>query len=129
MRLPWLVLLVACSKAPPPKAPITEQAVDKVADIAGRWATNDELDWGYTMTISAKGTIDVWIDRAKLGRCEQKGTIAAGTASRVFRVMYTRGECNPEAVGRPIDMTIASFTGGALTVVVGEQRRTYTRAQ
>lgn len=129
MRLSWLVLVVACSKPPPPKAPVTEQAADKVADIAGRWAANDDLDWGYTMTIEASGAIDVWIDRAKLGRCEQKGTIAAGTASRVFRVIYTRGECNPEAVGHPIDMQIASFTGGNLTVVVGDQRRTYARAQ
>lgn len=113
---------------------MTEQAADKVSDIAGRWAAADDMDWGYTMTIAANvsnssfGEIDVWIDRGKLGRCEQKGTIT-GRGSRVFRVTYTRGECNPEAVNVPIDMTIASFTGASLTVVVAEQRRTYTRSQ
>lgn len=129
MRLPLvLLLLVACSKPPPPKPPAVEQPADKVADIAGRWAANDELDWGYTMTIDAAGGIDVWIDRAKMGRCEQIGKIVGGKASRVFTVTYTRGECNPEAVGIPIDMTVASFTGSSLTVIVGDQRRTYARA-
>jgi hypothetical protein len=129
MRLPVLLLLAACSKPPPPKAPVSELPADKLDQIAGRWAANDDLDWGYTMTITPGGSIDVWIDRAKMGRCQQKGTIAAGGASRVFRVTYTRGECNPDAVGIPIEMTIASFTGASLTVVVGDQRRTYARAQ
>jgi len=128
MRLAPLVLLVACSKPPPPKAPVTEQAADKVADIAGRWVTSDDMDWNYTMTIEASGVIDVWIDRGKMGRCEQKGTIKQGGASRVFRVVYTRGECNPEAVNLPIDMTIGSFTGASLTVVVANQSRTYSRS-
>jgi hypothetical protein len=129
MRLAPLVLLLACSKPPPPRPPVTEQPADKVADIAGRWSASDDMDWGYTMTIEPSGVIDVWIDRGKQGRCEQKGTIAPGAASRVFRVTYTRGECNPEAVNVPIDMTIASFTGGSMTVVVADQRRTYTRSQ
>jgi len=129
MRLRVLLLLVACSKPPPPKAPVSELPADKVDQIAGRWAANDDLDWGYTMTITPGGSIDVWIDRGKMGRCEQKGTIAAGATSRVFRVIYTRGECSPEAVGMPIDMTIASFTGASLTVMVADQRRTYARAQ
>jgi hypothetical protein len=128
MRAPLvLVVLLGCSKPPPPKAPAAEQTADKVADIAGRWAANDELDWGYTMTIDAGGGIDVWIDRGKMGRCEQIGKIV-GKATRVFTVTYVRGECNPEAVGIPIDMTVASFTGETLTVVVAEQRRTYARA-
>ena len=124
----WLVLaVVACGKPPPPKPPPTELRVEQVADVAGRWVAADDMDWGYTMTIEASGVIDVWIDRGKMGRCEQKGTIAAA-ASRVFRVTYTRGECNPQAVNVPIDMTIASFTGETLTVVVADQRRTYQRA-
>jgi hypothetical protein len=117
----------ACSKPPPPRPPPSELRADQVADVAGRWVTNDDLDWGYTMTIEPGGVIDVWIDRGKMGRCEQKGTIAAG-GQRVFRVVYTRGECNPQVVNVPIDMTIASFTGESLTVVVAEQRRTYRRA-
>ena len=128
MRVAPLVLLVACSKPPAAGPSVEELPADQVADIAGRWAANDDLDWGYTMTIEPTGVIDVWIDRGKMGRCEQKGTIAPGASSRRFRVTYTRGECNPEAVGVPLDLTIASFTGSSLTVVVADQRRTYTRA-
>ena len=129
MRPVWLVLVTAaCSKPPPPKAPAQELAADKVADIAGRWAASDEMDTGYTMTIEAAGTIDVWIDRGKAGRCEQIGTIAPGSASRVFRVTYTRGECNPQVVNVPLDLTVTSYTGASLTVVVADQSRTYQRA-
>ncbi len=104
-----------------------EMPAEQVSDLAGVWVTSDEMDWGYKMTITAPSTIDVWIDRNKLGRCEQKGTIAP-SSPRVFRVTYTRGECNPQAVNIPIDMTIASFTGEQLTVVVGDQKRTYQRS-
>jgi hypothetical protein len=80
------------------------------------------------MSIEAGGLIDVWIDRGKLGRCEQKGKIAASGAARAFRITYPLGECNPQAVGIPIEMTVSSFTGDALTIVVGDQRRTYARS-
>jgi hypothetical protein len=120
-------LLMACSSPPPPKAPPAERAANQVADIAGRWVTSDEMDNGYSMTIDASGAIDVWIDRGKTGRCEQKGTIKSGSASGVFEVTYTRGECNPQAVGVPIAMKVTSFTGDALTVSVADQSRTYQR--
>jgi hypothetical protein len=130
MRCSWLgvVVVASCSKPPPPKPPPAERAADTVADIAGRWVANDEMDWGYSMTIEPGGVIDVWIDRGKLGRCEQKGTIERGTANRTFRVIYTRGECNPEAVDVPIELTVRSFTGGVLAIAVADQTRTYQRA-
>jgi hypothetical protein len=123
-----LVTLVACGHAPPKKPAATEMAADKPADIAGRWVTNDELDWGYSMTIEASGVIDVWIDRGKMGRCEQKGTIKPAGQSRVFQVVYTRGDCNKQAVGVPMELTVESFTGEVLTVSVADQKRTYTKA-
>jgi hypothetical protein len=104
-----------------------ELPAEKVADVAGVWVTSDDMDWGYKMTIAAPATIDVWIDRNKLGRCEQKGTIQP-RSPRVFRVTYTRGECNPQAVNVPIDMSIESFTGDKLTLDVAGQKRTYSRA-
>jgi hypothetical protein len=129
MRWIWpLCVVLGCSKPPPPKPPPTEREADKVADIAGRWVANDEMDRGYRMDIDGTGVIDIWIDRGKQGRCEQKGTIAAGTTKRVFRVVYTRGECNPEAVNVPIDMTVTSFTGDQLTIAVGSETRSYQRA-
>ena len=127
MRLAFAVILVACGTPPAHKPPPTELSADTLADVAGRWVANDDMDFGYAMTIDDKGGIDVWIDRGKLGRCEQKGTIQAAQR-RTFRVVYKVGECNPQAVGVPIDMKVASFTGGALTVVVGDQTRTYERA-
>jgi hypothetical protein len=130
MRVALIALIVggACSKGPPPKAPPREVPADRVADIAGTWVASDDMDWGYRMTIEVPGVIDVWIDRGKLGRCEQKGTIAASAPGRAFRITYTRGECNPQAVGIPIEMTVSSFTGEALTIMVGDQRRTYARS-
>jgi hypothetical protein len=79
------------------------------------------------MTIDTQGGIDVWIDRGKMGRCEQKGTIIA-LSDRLVRIIYTRGECNPQAVRVPIDMRVTSFTGESLTVEVANQARTYQRA-
>ena len=126
--LALVVALGACGSPPPPKPPPAERAADTVADIAGRWVAQDDMDWGYSMTIEPGGVIDVWIDRGKMGRCEQKGTIEKSAAARTFRVLYTRGECNPQAVNIPLDMTIKSFTGDALVVVVADQSRTYQRA-
>jgi hypothetical protein len=125
---PWtLAAVAACGGAPAKKPPPVELPAEKVADLAGVWVASDEMDWGYKMTITAPAKIDVWIDRNKMGRCEQVGKIEP-TSPRVFRVTYTRGECNPQAVNVPIDMSIASFTGSSLTVVVGDQRRTYQRS-
>lgn len=122
-----VVGLVGCGGAPAKKAPPKELPVERIADLAGRWVTSDEMDWSYEMTIIPKGDIDVWIDRGKMGRCEQKGTIVA-LADKMVRVIYTRGECNPQAVRVPIDMHVTSFTGDSLTVEVMGQSRTYARA-
>lgn len=128
MRRASLVLVLAsCAKPPPPKPPPAELAADAVADLAGRWVANDDLDWGYSMTIAPTGEIDVWIDRGKMGRCEQTGTMVA-QGKRTFRVTYSRGECNPQAVGVPLSLSVKSFTGEYLTVVVADQSRTYQRA-
>ena len=130
MRRIWpcvVAVLPACGGAPARKPPPAELPAEKVADVAGVWVTSDEMDWGYKMTIATPSTIDVWIDRNKMGRCEQKGTIQP-SSPRVFRVTYTRGECNPQAVNIPIDMSITSFTGDTLTLSVGDQKRTYKRA-
>ncbi|HUS29291.1 MAG TPA: hypothetical protein VMZ53_12320 [Kofleriaceae bacterium] len=130
MRLALLVVVgfvVGCGGAPARQAPPKELPVERIGDLAGRWVTSDDMDWSYEMTIDTKGGIDVWIDRGKMGRCEQKGTIVA-LADRLVRVIYTRGECNPQAVKVPIDMKVTSFTGQSLTVEVANQARTYQRA-
>ena len=125
-RLVLVLVLASCGKPPPPRPPPAELAADAVADLAGRWVANDEMDWGYSMTIAATGEIDVWIDRGKMGRCEQRGTIVA-QGKRTFRVTYARGDCNPQAVNVPLAMKVTSFTGEHLTVEVADQSRTYQR--
>jgi hypothetical protein len=130
MRLLLLAVvggLVGCGGAQAKKAPPKELPVDRISDLAGRWVSSDEMDWSYDMTIDTQGGIDVWIDRGKMGRCEQKGTIIA-LSDRLVRIIYTRGECNPQAVRVPIDMRVTSFTGESLTVEVANQARTYQRA-
>ncbi len=127
MRRIWLlVVLVACGGGQKKQQGPVELSAEKVADLAGTWVASDDMDWGYKMTIAAPSTIDVWIDRGKMGRCEQKGTMKP-SSPRVFQVVYTRGECNPQAVNIPIDMAISSFTGTSLTITVGDQKRTYAR--
>lgn len=121
------LVLASCAKPPPPRPPPAQVSADSVADLAGRWVANDDMDWGYSMTIAPTGEIDVWIDRGKMGRCEQKGTIVA-QGDRSFRVTYTRGGCNPQAVDVPLAMRVTSFTGELLTIVVAEQSRTYERS-
>ena len=123
-----VLVLFACSKPPPPKPPVVEKPVSSLADVAGKWVTFDDMDWGYTMTIEPSGVIDVWIDRGKIGRCEQKGKIGWGGKPGLLRVVYLKGECNPQAVGIAFDMTVSSFTGDSLTIVVADQSRTYQRA-
>ena len=128
MRLFLLVVVVAgCGHPAAQKPPPAEVPVDKISDLAGRWVTSDEMDTSYEMTITPKGDIDVWIDRGKMGRCEQKGTIVA-LADKMVRVIYTTGGCNPQAVRVPIDMRVTSFTGQSLTVDVQGDARTYQRA-
>jgi len=122
-----VVVLVGCGSAQVRKPPPKELPVNQISDLSGRWVASDDMDWSYEMTIDAKGGIDVWIDRGRMGRCEQKGTIIA-LADKLVRVIYTRGECNPQAVKVPIDMLVTSFTGESLTVEVGGQARAYQRA-
>jgi hypothetical protein len=128
MRGSWafVLLVAACGHAaPPPKA--VEQPLGGVADLVGTWVASDDLDWGYKMTIQPKGGIAVVIDRARMGRCEQKGTLAPGSSDHVFVVTYKHGDCNKAIVNHPFDLTVASFSGASLTIVVGDQRWVYQR--
>ena len=125
-RLVLALVLASCGKPPAPRPTPAQLAADSVADLAGRWVANDEMDWGYSLTMEPTGEIAVWIDRGKMGRCEQTGTMLA-QGKRTFGVTYTRGNCNPQAVGVPLAMTVTSFTGEHLTVEVADQSRTYQR--
>jgi hypothetical protein len=124
-RLAPCLLLAACGHAAPVVVPPKQLPAATVAAIAGTWATSGELDWEYKMVITPAGTIAFSLDRGTAGRCDQAGTIAA-KADHVFAVTYTRGDCNHDVIGHPLDLTVASFTGSQLEVEVAGQHRSYT---
>lgn len=134
MRLAWALALtsVGCGSKPTPKPPPAEMTIEGPASFAGRWVADDDLDFGYSLTVGADGAFVLSIDRGKLGRCEQKGTLAAGSDPRSYKIAFVKDTCDPEYSGGTIDIAIASFTGSALVVVTTfagtAQRRTYARA-
>ena len=133
MRHTWLcVLAFACGHAPPPKPPPAELPVKTAADLAGTWVSSDDMDWGYRLTIDKDGKLDQLIDRGQLGKCEQKGTLAASDAPKQLAITYTKNECNQQYDGGAVQMKVTSFTGDALVVaLVGygiEEKHVYKRA-
>jgi hypothetical protein len=119
--------MAACGHgAPPPQKPV-ERQVASVADLAGTWVASDEMDFGYTLTLSPDGGFDQFIDRNRMGKCEQKGTLRGQGA---FKLAYTRDDCRDNPLNGPpptVDVKIESFTGDALTLAIGTTRRAYRR--
>jgi hypothetical protein len=125
-----MALMSACGHAPPPKPPPTELAANTAADLQGKWVADDDMAFYYAMAIQADGAIDVVTDRGRLGRCEQKGTLAP-TGAKAFHVTYAIDECDRAAVGRVIELKVESFTAEALIVVLNadgmRERHVYKR--
>ena len=103
-----------------------------IGDVAGRWVTSDDMDWSYALALDAAGTIDLVIDRNKMGRCEQKGKVAPGDAPQKFQVTYEKNECNRDYAGAVLQLEVASFTGDSLTLVLSgfgsQEKHVFTRA-
>jgi len=132
MRWVLAVLVISsCAKPPPPKPPAAELEVTGPASFAGSWVMSDDMDFGYTLVVRPAGQLVLTIDRGKMGRCEQKGTLAAGADARTYRIVYTKNTCNPDAGGTPMEIKILSFTGSALALLITgdgtERRPTYAR--
>jgi len=125
------LVVVSCAKPPPPKPPPAELEISGPASFAGSWVTDDDMDRGYRLVIDQTGKLVLTIDRGKMGRCEQKGTLEAGADPRSYRIVYTKNTCDPQYGGSPLEIKIASFTGGALALVItgdgAERRPVYTR--
>jgi hypothetical protein len=122
---------VSCSHPPPPKRAAPELAITGIASVAGRWVADGNIDWGYALSIAADGAFVLAIDRDKLGRCEQKGTLVSGADPKTYQLTDVHDSCNRDAAGGPVEVRIASFTGEALELVVVadrlEERRRYQR--
>lgn len=124
---PWLVMLAcACGHPPAAKAPAPELPAGSAADLAGRYSASDELDFGYVLTIGADGSFDLWIDRNKLGRCEEKGTLSAGATPKTFALTYKVNECHRDAVGATEQVTVESHTQDQLVLVIGAERHVFS---
>jgi hypothetical protein len=118
--------------APAPTHTATELPVTGTATFAGAWVTSDDMDWGYRLVIAGDGRFTVVVDRGKLGRCEQRGKLAAAADPKSYKLTLVTDSCSPTgAGGGSLAVTIPSYTGESLTLAytVGttETRRTYQR--
>ena len=129
----WLLPLLTflgCAHAPPP-AVRAEAPVGTVADLAGTYTADNEVDWGYFLTIDKAGAFDLVVDRGKMGRCEQRGTLAAGADARTFSTVFQRNECDRAHLGAKLSVHVDSFTGDQLVLAITgdgvEEHRRFTR--
>lgn len=122
-----LALSAACGHAPPKAPPPVQRAAATAADLAGHWAASDDLDFTYMLAITPDGTLDLWIDRNKLGRCEEKGTLVPAGQAGTFALTYRVNDCHRAAVGKTQQVVVESFTGDALRIGIGEEHHAYTR--
>jgi hypothetical protein len=124
-------LLVACSHPPPPAPPPVEKPVNQLADVADTWTTSDDLDWGYFLKISNHDFM-LTIDRGKMGRCTQHGTLAKGSTGPKFQLDVDVDECHRDRANGPLYVTFPHFDGKTLTVeeLDGDQkeRRVFKRS-
>ncbi len=86
------------------------------ASVAGRWVADDDMDFGYTLTIGADGGYALVIDRGKLSRCETTGTLVAGADARHYTLPQAKHTCDGPTTMVALEVEIASFTGEQLVV-------------
>jgi hypothetical protein len=122
-----VIVVAACHLAPPPAPPPAEKAVSSIADVAGTWVRDDDIGWFYTLTIDAKGGFVQYVERDKLGRCEQKGTLTQTDSPKHYTLALAKDTCKELADAPSGPLAIDSFTGGALELTVGAAHRAYHR--
>ena len=129
--LPPLIIFSGCAHAPPPP-PKPEIPVGSVADLVGKYTASNEVDWGFFLTIDKQGLMDLVIDRGKMGRCEQRGTLAAGADKQTFAIVYQRNECDRPHTGQTLSVHVESFTGDQLVLGIKgdgvDEHRRFTRS-
>jgi hypothetical protein len=124
----WFVtclVVVGCGSKPAPRQPpAIEQPVTGVASIAGDWVTDDdedELASSYALVIARDGKLTRTVDRGKLPRCEQVGTLSAAEGERKFTLVLTKNTCGEGVAGSGVvRVGVSSFTGDRLGVWFGD---------
>ncbi len=108
-----LVLLgtAACSHPPPPPPPAAEKPVTQLADLAGQWVANDQLDWFYKLTIGGDGEVSLLVDRDKMGRCELHAHALRGATAPSFELEVSLDECHRDRPPGPLELRVSSFDG------------------
>lgn len=113
--LPLLIIIPACGHAPPPP-PKVQVAVGGLSDLSGSYTGGNEIDWGYFLTIGDKGQFNLVVDRGKMGRCEQNGTLAAGADKQTYTMTFVKNECDRAHQGQPLTLHVESFTTDELVL-------------
>lgn len=120
-----------CGSKPTPKPPPAELEITSPASFAGRWVADDDMAFGYALEIGADGAFLLTMDRGKLGKCEQKGTLAAGADTHHYKIAFEKNTCDRDYAGGTVDIVIESFTRGSLVVATTfagtTTRRTYAQ--
>lgn len=113
----WLLLaaVISCAHAPPPP-PKVQRPITGGGSLAGRYTAGNDLDWGFFLTVDDKGVFDLVVDRGKMGRCERKGTLAAGADDHTFALAFTKDECDRDHAGQPLTVHVDSFTADELVL-------------
>jgi hypothetical protein len=118
--------LAACGHAPPKPPPPAELPVDAAAALDGTWVRSDAMDWSYRLMIAAP-TVKLHTDRAKLGRCDQRGELTK-TGDRQFSLRIAFDSCKPDQQGGTVLLHVDSYTGPVLDLAVGAEHWHFTRA-
>jgi hypothetical protein len=130
LLVPVAVVVVTaggCGGAPPKPSGPVEKPVASIGDVAGTWVRDDDMGWFYSLTIDVTGNLAQTVDREQIGKCEQKGTVAAGDAPKHFKLVLRSDTCKELNDPAATTLTVESFTGDALVVVVGTAKRAYHR--
>ena len=126
-----LALAAACSHPAPQKPAPVERPVKAVADLAGKWAASDEVDFAYRLSIAPDGEYELTIDRNREGTCEIKGTLElprpADAPARTFSLTYRINDCKPQLKGITEQLAVESFTDAGLVLVVAGDRHVFAR--
>lgn len=124
--------VAACGGKPSPRARSSEIPVTGTATLAGTWLTNDDMDWGYRLVLVPDGRFAMYIDRGKMGACQQKGRLTQGAGPSTFTLTVNTDGCNPTgATGGQLTISVPSYTGESLTLMymvgANQVRRVYQR--
>ena len=121
----------ACSHPPPPPPPPAQQPVTRLADLAGQWVANDQLDWFYKLTIGRDGDLVLAVDRDKMGRCELHAHALRDARPPSFELEVSLDECHRDRTAGTIELRVPSYDGhhAVIELVAGGQteRHAFTR--